>query len=112
MSKRINLGEASDNSVYLEGFLDETDPKETNGDPKWINDADVTWTLLDSSGNTLASGTATAVGSGGRYRCDLGWNINYTLAYQFVMVAIKSGKKATYRSFVDVITRTGESQST
>lgn len=112
MSKRITLGSGNDNSVYLEGFLDETDAKNVDGSPKWINDATVTWQLLDSSGNLVSSGTAISLSSGGRYRCDLGFTINYTNAYRLVVTAVKSGKKAVFEALVDAITRTGETLST
>jgi len=94
MPRRPHLGPGNDNIVEAKGLVDAQDPTNADGSPKFINDATGTWSLINPNGFTerediltngtiIASGNAIPVGSGGRYRCELGNSISIlsTLGY-------------------------------
>jgi hypothetical protein len=107
--RKLRLADDNDNVVYLRGVLDESDPIETNGNPKWINNATVTWTLRDPNGSVAASGTAVAIGAGGAYRCDLPDTISYSDVYLMRVVCTlpTTNLVATFDALVEVFTRQG-----
>lgn len=61
----------NDNVQWLRGVVDELDPINSDGSPKWINNATGTWQIRThehpEGGVSVASGSITAVGAGGAY---------------------------------------------
>lgn len=106
--KKLRLADGNDNVIYLRGVVDEDDPIESDGSPKWINTATGTWTCYGTSNQVVASGTLSQIGAGGAYRIDLDDSIIYTdISYIVVLLTLPSNLVAEFTATVEVFTRTG-----
>lgn len=108
MTRYLRLAIDNDNVVYLRGVVDEADPVNADGSPKWVNDATVTWYLLTGGGALLGTGNAVALNNGGAYRIDLAENLAYLSAATLrVVVTLTNGKSADFSAGVEAFYRTG-----
>jgi hypothetical protein len=110
-------------NVWVQGVVDDADPVNTDGTPKYIDTATVTWTLLDytgddaelalTQGSTLASGSGVAVGSGGAYLISIASTVALdTNNWLHVVIVAQTGFKADMVMRFDKKTRTGKTLQT
>lgn len=125
-ARRGYLPPRNDDLVWVRGVLDDADPVEEDGSPKYIDDATVTWEILDAgdeddpelalaNGTLVASGSGTPVGtgSGGTYLISLGSAIDYAdRNWLHVVVTLPVGYKADLLARFDKKTRTGDTPVT
>ena len=98
--------------IFVRGVIDDADPVEIDGSPKWINNATVAWQVLDSGLAEIASGSGTTIGDGS-YRCDLSHLINFASgAYIRVIVTTSGGFVANMLDTWSPVTRTGKTPTT
>lgn len=72
----------NDNTLWLAGVRDSTDPTNADGTPKYIDDCTVTWEIRDQqypNGTLFGQGNGIPVGSGGEYRIEIGDAITLAL---------------------------------
>lgn len=82
----LALSPANDYLMYLLGLVDDLDPKNTDGTPKTINNATVTWeirTQKSPAGSLVASGVGAIVPTG-----PLAGNGNYYMQLSYTMAAL------------------------
>lgn len=110
--RRFRLAPRNDNTLYVRGIIDETDPTESDGSPKWIDDAVVTWDIRSAefpAGIVVASGAAVPI-LNGAYRCDLSHSIALAVANGYwvhVVATTTGGFVADFSDSFEAITRTG-----
>lgn len=103
---------SNSNLIFVRGVIDDADPENEDGSPKWIDNATVAWSVLDVSLASLASGSGTSIGNGA-YRCDLSHLINFAAGvYIRVIVTTSGGFVANMLDTWTPVTRTGKTPTT
>lgn len=114
---RPQLHPRNDNIVYLRGLVDAADARNADGTPKYIDDATVTWEIRTEEypdGSQVANGTATPVGEGGEYLCELADSIAILAEtdYWIHVVVVGSGFNADFSDSFKALARTGRNPTT
>jgi hypothetical protein len=125
MPRRPTISPRNDTVVIAEGLLDVTDPRDSDGNPKYINNATGSWKLIDpltyttpedilNLGTLVAQGSVVPVGSGGNYLVQLANNITVLAdAGYYLHVIIQNGSfVADMLDSVASINRSGRTVST
>lgn len=122
MARQRSVFPRNDNLVFIRGLINEADPKDVAGNPKWINDATGTWDIRTAEypgGVVIASGNVVVLGSGGSYRCELANSIAISAAsgywFHAVLTAIIVDQGTFVADFSDsfeAIARTGRTSVT
>ena len=112
----------NDYLLYILGVIDDLDPLNTNGTPKTIDNATVTWEIRDDeypAGSQVASGSGAIVATGplaahGNYFCELSNSIAFLAEQDFwyhVVVTAGAYKADLVGSFRSIV-RSGQTSET